>query len=146
MEPLDVRPRVETIYPILEVRNPVKETRYRVLLPAYPSVDPALCDCTDFARRGLGTCKHIEAARRWIREHPETPLQRPRSSMDSSTDIWKEVDRRRAERAAQSPESANDLRSIGAVLLSRESPGAPSSRGPRERRKELATAKRPKGA
>ncbi|MCI4339848.1 MAG: hypothetical protein L3J73_01075, partial [Thermoplasmata archaeon] len=60
--PLDVRPRPDGRFVRLEVRNPVPGTRYDVLLPAFPDRSGGFCTCTDFARRGIGTCKHLEAA------------------------------------------------------------------------------------
>ena len=94
-EPLDVRVRRTDVYPILEVRNPLHRTAYRVFLPEFPSVASALCTCTDFARRGLGTCKHIEAGWRWLREHPDTPtLFGPVPRARRGGGAWSEVDRR----------------------------------------------------
>lgn len=90
-EPLDVRVRATQPYLRIEVRNPIHETRYLVLFPTYPSLDTALCTCTDFARRGLGTCKHIEAALRWLADRPVTRPVGPRPLARSGT--WKRIDR-----------------------------------------------------
>src|SRR5271170_920842 len=72
-EPLDVRLLAQEPFPLLEVRNPLHRTDYRVMLPTFPDRTVALCTCSDFARRGLGTCKHIEAAGRWLERHPNAP-------------------------------------------------------------------------
>lgn len=93
-EPLDVRPRGDAPFPELEVRNPVRQTRYRVLLPAWPSRESAMCLCTDFARRGLGTCKHLEAAWNWLAFHPE-PL--PVREDERPSGAWAKVDQARRE-------------------------------------------------
>lgn len=96
-EPLDVRLRRRDVYPILEVRNPLHGTAYRVLLPEYPSASSALCTCTDFARRDLGTCKHIEASVRWLLEHPN-PRPLHSRSRDAATlaRLWREIDRQQS--------------------------------------------------
>ena len=116
-EPLDVRLRTREPYPLLEVRNPLHGTLYLVLLSEYPDRDGALCTCTDFARRGLGTCKHLEAGVRWLRAHPEaTPLVTDRPAHQSGS-VWKEIDRRLASATgAAEPESLR-LRRPGAALF-----------------------------
>ena len=116
-EPLDVRLRTRDPYPILEVRNPLHGTLYLVLLPEHPDRSGALCTCTDFARRGLGTCKHLEAGTRWIREHEDaTPLVRERAPARSPA-LWKEIDRRLGHLAtAGGPESLR-VRRPGAALF-----------------------------
>jgi hypothetical protein len=68
-EPLDVRPRIGSFYAEFEVRNPRHATRYAVFLPEFPGKSGALCNCTDFGRRGLGTCKHIESVLLWMSEN-----------------------------------------------------------------------------
>ncbi|MCI4359979.1 MAG: hypothetical protein L3J95_06165 [Thermoplasmata archaeon] len=78
-ESLDVRPRPGTLSARFEVRNPRRETRYSVFLPAFPLRDGAMCNCTDFGRRGLGTCKHIESVLLWLSEHPNEGGPAPRS-------------------------------------------------------------------
>lgn len=96
-EPLDVRLRRSDVYPLLEVRNPLHGTRYWVMLPEFPARTSALCTCEDFARRGLGTCKHIEAAFRWEVEHPGAPPLLSRDPRAVRTrGLWKEIDRRLA--------------------------------------------------
>ena len=92
-EPLDFR-RLPGPYPRLEVRNPIHGTHYLVLLPVYPDRGVALCTCTDFARAGLGTCKHVEAAVRWLDLHPEA-VRDPGPATDVAGEaLWEEVDRR----------------------------------------------------
>ena len=90
-EPLDFR-RLPGSFVRLEVRNPIHGTHYRVLLPTYPSPDAAMCTCTDFARSGLGTCKHIEAAFRWMTLHP-AEIADPEPGLAGPPPSWKEIDR-----------------------------------------------------
>ncbi|MGI0055439.1 MAG: hypothetical protein ACREB9_00440 [Thermoplasmata archaeon] len=89
-EALDVR-RLPGPYPRLEVRNPVHATCYTVLLPVFPDREVAMCTCADFARSGLGTCKHVEAADRWLRVHPEAVAD-PEPGVDEPAEgIWSAV-------------------------------------------------------
>jgi hypothetical protein len=119
-EPLDVRLRSADVYPILEVRNPLHGTAYRVLLPEFPSVSSALCTCTDFARRGLGTCKHIEAGYRWLGDHPDAAPLFPRGrSVPRTAGLWKEVDRRLARRARDPAPESLRWRRPGDLLFER---------------------------
>ncbi len=119
-EPLDVRLRTREVYPILEVRNPLHGTAYRVLLPEFPGAGSALCTCTDFARRGLGTCKHIEAGVAWLGEHPASPpLLPPRRGGVRSATVWKEVDRRISEGSRAGMPESERVRRAGAVLFER---------------------------
>jgi hypothetical protein len=123
-EPLDARLRSAEVYPILEVRNPLHGTVYLVLLPEFPSTDSALCTCTDFARRGLGTCKHIEAGHRWLIGHPgTTPLLPPARGARATSGIWREIDRRLAALPNdRSPESGR-VRRPGRTLFERPKRG-----------------------
>jgi hypothetical protein len=117
-EALDVRLRSEDVYPILEVRNPLHGTAYRVLLPEFPSAESAFCTCTDFARRGLGTCKHLEAGFRWLSEHPETPPLLPREKVATRvTGVWKEIDQRVAALARDTARESLRYRRPGDVLF-----------------------------
>ncbi|MGD0249441.1 MAG: hypothetical protein ABSB97_00895 [Thermoplasmata archaeon] len=119
-EPLDVRLRSSDVYPVLEVRNPLHGTAYRVLLPEFPSASSALCTCTDFARRGLGTCKHIEAGYRWFGEHPDAVPLLPRGRGEPrTTGVWREVDRRLAHRARDPAPESLRWRRPGDVLFER---------------------------
>jgi hypothetical protein len=93
-EPLDVRPRPGSPYARFEVRNPRRRTRYLVLLPEYPDRQGAFCSCSDFGRRGIGTCKHLEAVLLWRSENPGEGDAAPRP-FDGGP-LWAEVDRRLA--------------------------------------------------
>jgi hypothetical protein len=116
-EPLDVRLRSARPYPLLEVRNPIRETQYLVMLPEFPARESALCTCTDFARRGLGTCKHLEAGFRWLTEHPDAPPLLPDDGRPPrSAAIWKRVDQRLAASAKDPSLPARRWRRAGAVL------------------------------
>ncbi len=119
-EPLDVRLRTEDPYPTLEVRNPLHGTAYRVLLPEYPSAGSAMCTCTDFARRDLGTCKHIEAGVRWLSTHPDAPPLLPRRRASPPlAGLWREVDRRLARRGGTAEPESLAWRRPGDLLFER---------------------------
>jgi hypothetical protein len=92
-EPLDVALLSREPFVLLEVRNPLHRTVYRVMLPLFPDRSVSLCTCTDFARRGLGTCKHIEAGGRWLERHPSLPATSPIPPFDPAP-VWEEIDRR----------------------------------------------------
>jgi hypothetical protein len=72
-ERLEVRALADRSFPSFQVRNPLHETRYEVYAPAYPADGPWLCECPDYAHRGAGRCKHIDAVRSWIAVHPVAP-------------------------------------------------------------------------
>jgi hypothetical protein len=92
-EPLDVVPWTPPApFPFLEVRNPAHQTRYCVALPEFPERRGALCSCEDFARRGKGTCKHIEAA--WVAVRSRPPEAIPPLDPEWLRTVWAEVDRR----------------------------------------------------
>jgi hypothetical protein len=120
-EPLDTRLRTRKPYPMLEVRNPLHRTVYLVLLPEFPSRTSALCTCTDFARRGLGTCKHIEAGVRWLGDHPDaTPLD-PRSERPTPTARkWRRIDTLLAAASREPGTNARRIRRAGSALLEGE--------------------------
>jgi hypothetical protein len=119
-EPLDVRLRTAEVYPILEVRNPLHGTGYLVLLPEFPSRESVFCTCTDFARRGLGTCKHIEAGHRWLVAHPGTaPLVPPGRVARSRFGVWKEIDRRLAALPSDPGPDSRRYRRPGQTLFER---------------------------
>jgi hypothetical protein len=121
-EPLDVRLRRRTPYPLLEVRNPIHGTVYLVMLPEFPAGSSALCTCTDFARRGLGTCKHIEAGLPWLRAHPEaSPLIADRPERGGTVRIWKKIEAGLAAATRGPTLDARRWRRAGALLLN--SPG-----------------------
>jgi len=116
-EPLDLRLRQREPFPIVEVRNPLHRTAYLVLRPAFPDRVPALCTCTDFARRGLGTCKHIEAAEPWLKNHPDVKPTLTPTPGPSPASLWREIDRR-LERASTSNRPASlRFREAGDVLF-----------------------------
>jgi len=117
-EPLDLRLRQREPFPLVEVRNPLHGTTYLVMRPTFPDRVPALCTCTDFARRGLGTCKHIEAADRWLTNHPNAPVPpAAKGTGRSPSAVWQEIDRRLTrERKGSRPESVR-LREAGAALI-----------------------------
>jgi hypothetical protein len=115
-EPLDVRLRSLEPCGVLEVRNPIHRTAYLVLLPEYPAPRPALCTCTDFARRGLGTCKHVEAAVRWLVASPGARPTGPAQGSDRTRGFWEEIDRRVAAMSAGSELSARDLARVADLL------------------------------
>lgn len=119
-EPLDVRLRTASPYPLLEVHNPIHRTRYLVMLPEFPRQDSALCTCTDFARRGLGVCKHIEAGFRWLTDHPDAAPLRTTPSPVSGGPVWKAIDGRLLSAIkGGGPESVR-WRRAGAVLFERD--------------------------
>jgi hypothetical protein len=116
-EPLDLRLRQREPYPLVEVRNPLHRTAYLVMFPAYPDRTPVLCTCTDFARRGLGTCKHIEAADRWIGSHSNaTPSPEPKTP-PSPASLWHEIDRRLAREPKVGRPASLRVREAGAALF-----------------------------
>jgi hypothetical protein len=130
-EPLDVLLLTREPFPLLEVRNPLHQTRYRVMIPTFPDREVALCTCSDFARRGLGTCKHIEAAGRWLERHPNAPAG-PGSVTDVE-EVWGEIDRRLdAPAAGPSVPDSWAWRAPGATLYER----AGSPYGPKVEKKE----------
>jgi hypothetical protein len=116
-EPLDLRLVRREPYPLVEVRNPLHRTAYLVMQPTFPDRSTALCTCADFARRGLGTCKHIEAADRWLANHPDAPS--PPSSKPSvrPSVVWKEIDRRLEREKKGSLPASVRLREPGAALF-----------------------------
>lgn len=123
-EPLDVRLRTAAVYPALEVRNPLHGTVYLVLLPEFPSTEAAFCTCTDFARRGLGTCKHIEAGHRWLRGHPgATPLIPPGRLPRYGAGVWREIDRRLAALPNDAGPESRRYRRPGRALFERPKDG-----------------------
>ncbi len=110
-EPLDCRWLSREPYPMVEVRNPIRHTQYRTLWPAYPDRSPSLCTCTDYARRGLGDCKHLEAAWRWLaRAPPEAVPPEEPTAPRSPQAVWAGVDR---SLAAAPPATERGIREIG---------------------------------
>ena len=117
-EAFDIRIRSREPYPLLEVRNPVHGTGYLVMLPEHPARDSAMCTCTDFARRGLGTCKHIEAGVRWLGEHPDDPpLRHGDGASARALGAWKRIDQRLGALSKDPAAPARRWRRPGAVLF-----------------------------
>lgn len=110
-----MRARADARFLHLEVSNPVRKTRYDVVFPEFPSRDSPFCTCTDFARRGIGTCKHIEAARIWLaepgRELPPSPDPAP------GAPLWEEIDRRERGFARLKAPTTRRIRYAGDALL-----------------------------
>ena len=127
-ELFDVRVRSREPVLDLEVRNPIHRTRYRVLLPEYPGRGAAFCSCTDFARRGLGTCKHVEAAWLWLEATPELPeAPGPGSPEPPVGELWKEIDRSLGTLGRAPPARIRDVERAGALLFEeRPGPEAPA--------------------
>ncbi|MCI4356885.1 MAG: hypothetical protein L3K18_07070 [Thermoplasmata archaeon] len=100
----------------LEVRNLRRQSRYTVFVPAFPDRTGVFCGCVDFAKRDLGTCKHVEAAWLWLAD--QGPEGRTVTPAPPSVALWAAVDRRlRQLSAAKTPPSAR-LRFVGSALLS----------------------------
>ena len=117
-ESLDVRLRSREPFTDLEVRNPVHRTAYRVLFPEYPQRDGALCTCTDFARRGLGTCKHVEAAWEWLSTASPGPAPTvPARDRTAAGELWGEIDRRLDPLTRADPSGIRDVEEAGSVLF-----------------------------
>jgi hypothetical protein len=116
-EPLDVRVKTRDPYALLEVRNPIHRTAYLVMFPEFPSATPALCTCTDFARRGLGTCKHIEAGIRWLAAHADAGPPTSTRALPRPPSVWPEIDRRAKELPAAARVTGRELSRPGAVLF-----------------------------
>jgi hypothetical protein len=90
------------------------------MLPEYPARSGALCTCTDFARRGLGTCKHIEAGFRWLSDHPDAPGLRPVIGDGTQTaGVWKKIDQRLAPVGKDLASPSRRWRRGGAILYER---------------------------
>lgn len=119
-EPLDVRLRGREPFPLVEVHNPIHRTAYLVMLPEFPSDAVRLCTCSDFARRGLGTCKHVEAAARWLRLHPTAPVPPEtgaRVGPSPRAGAWEEIDRRLVSESPLAGRPRRELAIVGAGLI-----------------------------
>jgi hypothetical protein len=113
-ELLDVRPEPGPPGILtLAVRNLKRQTHYTVFVPAYPDRAGAFCGCVDFARRDLGTCKHLEAAWLWLEDHPEARTVPP---LPAAGPRWATVDRRLRHLPTSGP-SARRIRYAGGALL-----------------------------
>ena len=102
---------------MVEVRNPLHQTMYLVMRPTYPDREPALCTCTDFARRGLGTCKHIEAANRWLVRHADAPAVPLTKSAVRPAAVWREIDQRLERSRKEERPASLRIREAGAALF-----------------------------
>ena len=117
-ELLEVRPKPSAPFLILEVSNPIRRTRYRVYAPEYPDLRTMACECTDFGHRGLGTCKHIEAARAWIPTRPASELREHRSSASGAIDrAWRSIDQQMSRLSRLDAGPSLRWRRPGAVLF-----------------------------
>ena len=117
-ELLEVRDRGGSPYLVLEVTNPVRGSRYRVFLPAYPELEPIVCECTDYSRRGLGTCKHIEAAREWLaHDAPAGRAGEGSTGEPAPGRLWREIDARQAHRGRDPAPESLAWRRPGAALF-----------------------------
>jgi hypothetical protein len=113
-ELLDVRPEPGPPGVLaLAVRNLKRQTHYTVYVPAYPDRTGVFCGCVDFARRDLGTCKHVEAAWLWIADHPDEGRPTP---VTGATARWLAIDRRLHALPAGAPPSRR-VRYGGDALL-----------------------------
>jgi hypothetical protein len=121
-ELFDIRTVPRAPFFLLEVGNPLRGTRYRVYFPAYPLTEPSACDCTDYARRAVGTCKHLEAARLWLEEHPKGIPPGPPSRGPWSAALWREIDARQLLRLRDAHAPSLRWRRPGAVLYENRVP------------------------
>jgi hypothetical protein len=112
----DIRPVPGVPYLALEVANPIRGSRYQVHLPAYPDPEPAICECTDFARRGLGTCKHLEAVRLWLQENPGAGPGETLSPWPRTPAFWRELDALELSRRRDPAPASIAWRRPGALL------------------------------
>jgi hypothetical protein len=96
------------------VRNPRHRSHYTLYVPVYPDRTGTFCGCVDFARRDLGTCKHIEAAWLWLADHPEAIRGDP--DPDPAAGLWTAIDRRLRHPRVSDPPSGR-VRHAGEVLL-----------------------------
>ncbi|MCI4363630.1 MAG: hypothetical protein L3K13_04925 [Thermoplasmata archaeon] len=117
-ELFDVRREAGVPFVAFQVTNPVRSTRYTVYWPTFPAPAPISCDCADFAHRGLGVCKHIEAVRLWTQEHAgEFEASAPSPDGKLAGNLWREIDRRSSALRAIPPVRASSLRWAEPVLL-----------------------------
>jgi hypothetical protein len=96
-ELFDIRLVPQSAFVHLDIVNPLRGSRYEVLMPGYPDLSTGVCTCSDFAQRDLGTCKHLEAVRLWLPDHPGeigASGQADPSSATRTAGVWEEIDRR----------------------------------------------------
>jgi hypothetical protein len=119
-ERLRVRPVPGQPFWVLAVRNPVHHTHYQVCLPEYPSQEARFCSCVDFSRRGIGTCKHVEAATAWLEAHPELPP--PSATRPGAARLWRAIDTARDASEGSRRPAPIRLREPGRVLFEERNP------------------------
>jgi hypothetical protein len=86
-----------------------------VVLPAYPAREGGFCTCTDFARRGIGTCKHLESAWLWVEEHAAEAASLAPEPPEGGD--WTEIDRAlRVQAKSRQPDPVR-FRIAGAALI-----------------------------
>jgi hypothetical protein len=112
---LDVRRLRELPLVAFEAVNRGRGSRYPVYLPAAPSLEGGMCTCEDFARRGRGTCKHLEAVGLFVAKHPEEAVASPRST--PLPRAWEEIDLRLAELGRDPRPWPVRLRWVGRALI-----------------------------
>jgi hypothetical protein len=114
-----VRREVGLPFLAFQVSNPLRGTRYTVYWPTGTTEGPWSCDCADFAHRGLGFCKHIEAARIWALEHAEElrPEAPGAPAALPALGSWRELDRRWVGLPDRDRVSLSTLRWAEPVLL-----------------------------
>ncbi|HEV8049609.1 MAG TPA: hypothetical protein VGP88_03345 [Thermoplasmata archaeon] len=113
-EPLDVRPEPGPPGVLtLAVRNLRRQSHYTVYVPSYPDRTGVFCGCVDFARRDLGTCKHLEAAFLWLADHPG---ERRAAPPLGAAPIWGAIDRRARHLPTGGPASGK-IRYVGGALV-----------------------------
>jgi hypothetical protein len=128
-ERLRVRPVPGQPFWVLTVRNPVHHTHYQVVLPEYPADEAVFCSCPDFARKGIGTCKHVEAAFSWLEVHPD--LAAPAAAPRGVSAVWRAVDAAQEASQAEGPPATVRLRLAGRALF--ETRTSSSGKGPKKR-------------
>ena len=143
-EPLDIRVLAREPFVRLEVRNPLHRTRYLAVFPGYPARDAAMCTCTDFARRGLGSCKHLEAAWTWLEEHPLPAGADAEGATDAATAaVWPELDRRLERLRRTPPGRIGELEAVGGPLFETDPAEAPTGKDAKEEVGRRGRGRRP---
>lgn len=98
---------------------------YSVIIPAFPDREGVQCSCPDFMTRGLGTCKHSEAALAYAALHPPPKTSVPRPSSGPAVLAWETIEgaHDRALASARRPDGSldgaaalNALRKAGRLL------------------------------
>jgi len=95
------------------------------MLPEYPTESSALCTCSDFARRGLGGCKHISAAHSWLARHSEESPAPDPAGPARVDGVWREVDRLRLGQGQAEDAPPRELARPGSALFDRPPWGRP---------------------